>query len=113
VTLNPDVKLEIGYGDTGYRVTITNRAFIKRALPGTHIRTIATPLEVTDIGKDKYKTDEYIITPLFLPGRNKLVYDIITKTAPRKIHLVDSLRANILIRIDVMTPKRIDILASR
>jgi len=113
VTLNPDVKLEIGYGDTGYGVTITNRAFIKRALPGTYIRTIATLLEVTGIGKDKYKTDEYIITPLFLLGRNKLDYNIITKTAPREIYLVDSLRANILIRIDIMTPEGIDILASR
>jgi len=68
---------------------------------------------VTGIGKDKYKTDEYIIAPLFLLGRNKLGYNIITKTAPREIHLVDSLRANILIRIDIMTPKGIDILASR
>jgi len=111
--LNPDVELEIGYGDTGCRVTITDRAFIKRALPGTHIRTIATPLEVTGIGKDKHKTDKYIITPLFLPGKNKLGHNIITKTAPREIHLVDSLRANILIRMDVMTPEGIDILASR
>jgi len=112
VTLNLDVKLEIGYGNTEYRVTITNRAFIKRALPRTHIRTITTPLEVTGIGKDKHKIDEYIITPLFLVGRNKLGYNIITKTAPREIYLVDSLRANILIRIDVITPKGIDSLAS-
>jgi len=111
--LNPDVKLETGYGDTGYGVTITNRAFIKRTLPGTHIRTITTLLEVTGIGKDKHKIDEYIIAPLFLPGRNKLGYNIITKTAPREIYLVDNLRANILIRIDIITPKGIDILASR
>jgi len=113
VTLNPDVKLETGYGDTGCGVTITDRAFIKRALPGTHIRTIATLLEVTGIGKDKHKIDEYIIAPLFLLGKNKLGYNIITKTAPKEIYLVDSLRANILIRIDVMTPEGIDILASR
>jgi len=113
VTLDPDVKLETGYSDIGYRVTITNRAFIKRTLPRTHIRTIATLLEVTGIGKDKYKTAEYIITPLFLLGRNKLDYKVITKTAPREIYLVDDLRANILIRIDVITPEGIDILASR
>jgi len=113
VTLDPDVKLEIGYNDTVYRVTITNRAFIKRALPRTHIRTIATLLEVTGIKKDKYKIAEYIITPLFLLGRNKLGYKVITKTTPREIYLVDNLRANILIRIDVITPKEIDILASR
>jgi len=113
VTLNPDIKLEIGYDNIGYRVTITNRPFIKRTLPRTYIRTIATLLEVIDIGKDKYKTDKYIITPLFLLGRNKLGYNIITKTAPREIYLVDSLRANILIEIDIMTPKGIDILASR
>jgi len=91
VTLDPDVKLEIGYRDIGYRVTITNRAFIKRTLPKTHIRTIATLLEVTGIGKDKYKTAKYIITPLFLLRRNKLSYKIITKTTPREIYLVDNL----------------------
>jgi len=66
---------------------------------------------VTDIGKDKYKIAEYIIIPLFLLGRNKLGYKVITKTAPREIYLVDNLRANIFIRIDVITPKGIDILA--
>jgi len=74
MTLDLDVKLEIGYSDIGYRITITNRAFIKRALPRTYIRTIATLLEVTGIGKDKYKIAKYIITPLFLLGRNKLGY---------------------------------------
>jgi len=113
MTLDPDVELEIGYSDTGYRVTITNRAFIKRTLPRTYIRTIVTLLEVTGIGKDKYKTAKYIITPLFLLGRNKLDYEVIAKTASREIYLVDNLRANILIGIDVMTPKGIDILASR
>jgi len=109
MTLDPDVKLEIGYSDIGYRVTITNRAFIKRTLPRTYIRTITTLLEVIGIGKDKYKTAKYIITPLFLLGRNKLGYKVIIKTAPREIYLVDDLRAKILIRIDVMTPKGIDI----
>jgi len=113
MTLDLDVKLEIGYSDTGYRVIITNSAFIKRALLRTYIRTIATLLKVTGIGKDKYKIAKYITTPLFLLRRNKLGYKVITKTAPREIYLVDSLRANILIRIDVITPKRIDILASR
>jgi len=113
MTLDPDVKLEIGYSDIEYRVTITNRAFIKRTLPRTYIRTIAILFKVISIEKDKYKIAKYIITPLFLLGRNKLDYKVITKTTPKEIYLVDNLRANILIRIDVITPKGIDILASR
>jgi len=54
VTLDPDVKLEIGYDNIGCRVTIVDRPFIKRVFPRAYIRTIATLLEVTGIGKDKY-----------------------------------------------------------
>jgi len=63
MTLDYDVKLEIGHSDIEYRVTITNRAFIKRALPGTYIRTIATLLEVTDMEKISIKPLNILLLP--------------------------------------------------
>jgi len=56
VTLNPDVKLEIEYDNIEYKVTITNRAFIKRTLPRIYIYTIATLLEVIGIEKSYTNT---------------------------------------------------------
>ena len=74
---------------------------------------MATLVEVSGISLDKHRTDEYIITPIYILGKAKNGTTATAKLAPREIHIVDNLRANILIGIDIITPKSIDILASK
>ena len=74
---------------------------------------MATSVEVSGISLDKHRTDEYIITPIHILGKAKNETTATAKLAPREIHIVDNLRANILIGMDIMTPKGIDILASK
>ena len=74
---------------------------------------MAILVEVLGISLDKHRTDEYIITPIYISGKAKNETTATAKLAPREIHIVDNLRANILIGIDIITPKGIDILASK
>ena len=53
-----------------------------------------------------HTTSEYTILDLYIPGKdlktNKLVQVVIIK----ELHLIKDLQANILVRIDTITPKK-------
>ena len=59
------------------------------------------------LGSTIYKTTKYIITPLYLPGKEST-----TILTPREIYIIDNLKVNILINIDIIVPKGIDIITS-
>ena len=86
---------------------------MKKELPDAEIRKMAISVEVLGISLDKHRTDEYIITPIHIPGKAKNGTTATAKLAPCEIHIVDNLRANILIGMDIITPKGIDILTSK
>lgn len=60
------------------------------------------------LGFSVHQTSEYVVTPLCFPGEN-----FTAVTAPREIHIVDNLKAKIVIEMDVMAPEQIDILTSQ
>ena len=86
---------------------------MKKELLDIEIRKIAILVEVLGISLDKHRTDEYIITPIYILGKAKNETIATAKLAPREIHIVDNLRANILIGMDIITSKGIDILTSK
>ena len=86
---------------------------MKKELPNIEIRKIATLVEVLGISSDKHRTNEYIITLILIPGKAINGCIATAKLAPREIYIVDNLRANILIGIDIITTKDINILASK
>ena len=85
-----------------------DRAFLLRVQPNLTIRTIASPIRVRGLGSNVHETSEYIVTPLYFPGTEATAI-----LAPREIHIVDNLKANILVGMDIMVPEQIDILASQ
>ena len=113
IKMTSDAELQKCCADTGCGITLGDRDFIKNELPDAEIRKMATLVEVSGIGIDKHRTDEYIIAPILIPGKIANGSSAIAKLAPREIHIVDNLRANILIGMDIMTPEGIDILASK
>ncbi len=94
--------------DTGCSVTLADRSFIK--IHGAHytIRRMATPLNVRGLGTNKHETSEYIIASIYFAGKNpqgKPVRGVIR----REVHLVDNLKANMLIGNDILGPEGISI----
>ena len=106
--LFPEMEAENGCLDTGCSVTLMDRAFLTRTHPGLEIRTMASPITVRGLGSNTHQTSEYVVTPLCFPGK-----EVTAITASREIHIVDDLKANILVGMDIMVPEQIDILASQ
>ena len=97
--------------DSGCSVTLIDRAFLLEQAPNAHIRTMASPISVRGIGTNHHSTKEYVLLEMFLPGKRngKEVRAKITREA----HLVDGLKAKMLLGTDIIGPEKIDIITSR
>ena len=113
VKMVPEGELQKCCADTGCGITLGDRGFLKKELPNAEIRKMATSVEVAGIGADKHRTDEYIIASMYIPRKTTNGSTATAKLAPREIYIVDNLRANMLIGMDIMTSEGIDILASK
>ena len=102
-----------GCADSGCSVTLVDRAFLKSLLPDCEIRTMSTPITVRGLGSNLHQTAEYAIVPLYFQGTDSEGSKVLAMTSPREIHLVDQLKANILIGMDIMVPEDIDIIVTR
>ena len=74
---------------------------------------MAISVEVVGIGADKHRTDEYIIASIYIPRKTTNGSTATAKLTPREIYIIDNLRVNILIRMDIITLEGINILASK
>ena len=67
---------------------------------------MASPLKVYRVGNSKYKTSEYIIVLIYLPGLSNNGKEKVLVYIRRELYLVDDLRAKMLISNDILGPKK-------
>lgn len=92
--------------NTSCAVTLIDRRWLACLLPDQPINKIATLLSMRSIGFSKHKTDEYVCAPLYLIGTkndNWPAYAFFH----RELHLIDSLKANILIGNNIISSEGI------
>ena len=90
--------------DTGAGVSLVDRTFFKTQAPNTPVRTMASPLQVRGLGTNRHQTWEYAVCDIYLPG-SKDGKDVIS-LIQREVHLVDNLKANMLIGNDITGPEQ-------
>lgn len=93
-------------------MTLADRLWLKKVLSDAEIGTKATPINVRGLGSTKHKSSEHAVVTMYMAGTalgNKKLR--ITKIT-REVHMADDLRANMLIGMDIIGPKRIDISVS-
>ncbi len=86
--------------DTGYTMTIIDRAFLKANRSDCEIHRIDVSLSLRGIGSKTYQSNEYVVIPFYIPGYIDEEIQLIEIIA--KIHIVDHLNVKILIGIDVI-----------
>ena len=108
VKLQPEAALEPVCVDTGCSLTLIDRAWLLSQAPKAEIRTMACPVTVRGIGSDRYATAEYVILDIYMPGTHD---DGASANAciTREAHVVDGLKAKMLLGVDVMGPEHMDI----
>ena len=94
--------------NTGCLVTLIDRAFLASQSPNVKIAQMASPLSVRGIGFNKHSTSDYALVSIYIPGTNasgNRVKALIT----RKAHVVENLKAKMLIGMNIMGPESMDI----
>ena len=80
-------------------------------MPEMEIKRMASKVPVNDIN-GKNTVIEYAVISIYINNRNNSGEDV-TAIIYAEVRLVDSLKANILFKTDVMIPEKIDLLLSR
>ena len=108
-TLSSEPPSELGCLDTGAGITIADDKFFERQTKGlVPIRTMASPITVRGIGTNKHLTDKYAIVPISLTGKDHKGHPAIARFR-REVHLVEHLKANMLLGTDILGPEQITI----
>ena len=94
--------------DTGCTASLIDRGFLKEHAPNMEIKKMASPMKVRGLGSSSHSAEDYVDLDIYFPtnhGKTAVIH--------REIHIVDDLKANILIGTDILVPERIDVLLSQ
>ena len=105
VKFSPDLDAEENEvsPDTGCGVTLGDRAFLLKQIPNLEIMKMAASLPVRGVGNTIVHTNEYALVAIYV--------HVTLNGAPRiarltmEVHIIDNLKANMLIGTDTMTPQ--------
>ena len=108
ISLANNVILEPVYIDTGCSVSLIDWYFLRERYLSTKISLIISLISVRNIGSNYYFINKYIFLTIFLPkernGKPRLAKII------RKLYLADGFKAKILINMDIISLKIINII---
>ena len=90
--------------DTGCTMSLIDRAFLHSRTPGVQIKKCDINITVCGIGKRTHQCNKYATVNLLIPGlvNGKPAIASIT----HQLHLVDDLKARILVGMDVLGPEQ-------
>ena len=104
---SPDAKEAMpGCVDTGAGITLLDRLQRTKHFPDSEISKMSSPIRVRGLGNTMHTTDEFVTVTTYsegeLPDGSKAVAKMVMEA-----HLVDDLKANMLIGNDVLTAQKI------
>ncbi len=105
VRLDPTGKDFHVCSDTGASVTLIDRAWLLSEIPNVEISKMAFPVSVRGLGTSRHQTDEYVLVPFYCPGVDENGQKALA-CIRRELHIVDDLRAKMLIGNDIVGAER-------
>ena len=101
-------KFEIDYLNFEYAINLINRIFLIKTHLELFIKIIISFIIIRGIGFNKHKISEYVITFLYFFDENVTAILI-----SWEIYIVNDLKTNVLININIIILKKINILTSQ
>ena len=87
--------------DTSCSVTLEDRTYLLKQVPGLEIKKIISSIPIRGVGNKIIYLDEYAIVTIYI---NSIINGILrTACLIMEVYIVDNLKANILIGTDIMT----------
>ena len=103
-SLSLEAPPESGCLDTGCPMSMGDRVFLKRLVPSFSTKKHTAPITLRGIGSNRHSTDEWITLSFFMKGETPEGKPVMIKFT-RDIHVVDNLKANLLIGMDILGPE--------
>lgn len=85
--------------DTGCTMSVMDRKLQALLLPNSKVHTTPSPVTVRGIGASQHVSSDYVIIDMWIPGQGP--DGPVMAKITREVHLVDDLRANMLIGMDI------------
>lgn len=92
--------------DSGAGITLLDRTQCQKFFPSTKISKMASPIRVRGLGSAMHSTDEFVTVTTYADGELPDGTPAVAKMT-MEAHLVDNLKANMLIGNDVLVPQKI------
>ena len=90
--------------DTGCTMTLIDRQFLKELRLGRPLKKSQATISVRGVGTERHLTDDYLVMDLYIKG--KVEDKDAVAHLRREVHVVDNLKAKLLLGMDVMVPER-------
>ena len=97
--------------DTEAEITLADTEFFNATAKNVSVKTMITSITVRELDTMKHSIDKYVIVSMYFPEKDKHD-EIFRAKIIRKIHFVNNLKANMLIKNDVLRSKKFDIFTS-
>lgn len=94
--------------DTGCTMTLVDRNSLKGQAPSIRIERLPSPINVQGLGSNIHETGEFVNVSLHLPGS-----DGRTAVITREAHIVEDLKAKMLVGMDVLAPEGVIMVLSK
>ena len=104
--MTPEGKDDEIYLNTSYGVTLGDKQWLKELPDEIAMAKMTSPLRVRGVGSIKHETAEYVIADLYFSGTDSQGNKVLA-CLRREIHIVDDLRAKLLIGNDIIDPEGI------
>lgn len=82
--------------DTGCTMSLIDRSFLNNELPDVKVQCMTSPIAVRGLGSTSHNTAESVLVDLYLLDTNGQ-----TAHLQRELHIVEELRAKVLLGIDI------------
>lgn len=92
--------------DTGCGVILAEKPWLLSLFPNVSIRRMSKSLRVKGLGSTMHDTDQYVLTPMLISGIKEDGIRVLCRIL-REIHLIDNLKARMLIGNDIVGPEGI------
>ena len=103
-SLSQEAVPEPGCLDTGCPMSMADRLFLKRLMPSYKIEKHEAPITLRGIGTNRYSTNEWTTVSFFMKGKTPEGKPVMIKFT-HDIHVVDNLKANLLVGMDILGPE--------
>ena len=94
--------------DIETKITLADTMFFNTTVKNISIKTMITSITVRELNTTKHSIDKYVIVLMYFSEKNNHD-ELIKAKITRKIHLVNNLKANMLIENDVLKSEKFDI----